>query len=659
VRLSLLGGFEVECAGFPLPSSAWSRRGGDARRVLKLLAVDRKHELHRELIQERLWPDTAPQAVRNRLHKALHAARHALQPDLEQGAESDYVISHGDLLRFATDRVWIDIDEFERCARRALRTTVEDDLHAACRLYTGELLPEDRYEEWSLGRRTALADLYCAVLIALARQRQEEGDRTGAFEMWQAVLAADPLEEEAHRAIMVLHVARGRSNAALRHYREVCGVVRRELDTQPEPATQELYRDILAGRLQQGGGRPASISIPRSLPAAIPQPSPGPLIGRDAAMVGLHIAIKEVLEGHGRVVFLRGEAGAGKSRIAAELACQAHQRGVLVLWSSGDGEGQPAYGPLIDAIDSHVSLSSADEREQIARRFPVLAPLIPTLAASDPLHPLPVEMLAGHVSTALGSFFIWLATQQPVLLVLDNLQHAGSATLHLVRRLARDVGQRRLLLLGAFREEEITAEDPLDGLVVALRRERPDSIITLSRLTRQESNQLVRALLGGAAVHDALLDQLYARSLGNPLFLIELIDAMCDGKTMILKDGCWRAAPRAALIIPPGPRELVRARLARLDSAGRRIVQLAAVAGPQWPFTDLQAVALTAFSGLDCADVHDALQSAIGRAILDDRGDSYVFHSPLFQEAVLSGMPQYRLQHLREIVERHQEERKR
>jgi predicted ATPase/predicted negative regulator of RcsB-dependent stress response len=144
--VTLLGGFAAEAGGAPVPDAAWRLR--KAKELVKLLALADGHRLHREQAMDALWPDRDPDAAGNNLNQAVHAARKAL------GAET---IAVGDgLLRLEAA---VDVEAFERAAAEALRQGTPAACERALALYRGELLPENRYDDWATLERERLAAL--------------------------------------------------------------------------------------------------------------------------------------------------------------------------------------------------------------------------------------------------------------------------------------------------------------------------------------------------------------------------------------------------------------------------------------------------------------------------------------------------------------------
>jgi predicted ATPase len=147
VAIKLLGGFVATRDGEPVADSRWRLRKG--RELVKLLALAPNHRLHREQLMETLWPQLDPAAAANNLHQVVHVARRAL------GGET--VLLRHELL---TLNASVDVDRFERAAKEAHRARSLGAYRAAASLYAGELLPENRYEDWASTRREELAQIH-------------------------------------------------------------------------------------------------------------------------------------------------------------------------------------------------------------------------------------------------------------------------------------------------------------------------------------------------------------------------------------------------------------------------------------------------------------------------------------------------------------------
>lgn len=220
----MLGGFAVRLGGAVVDPSHWRRR--PSANLVKLLALAPDRRLHREQVIDRLWPDLPLADGAGRLHKAVYFARRAL------GA--DAVATTGESIALLPDHdVRIDVVSFEAAASAALDGALTaEGIDAALGLYTGELLPGDRYEPWSEPRRGHLAHLH--------RQLLRAGRR------WSELLAIDPTDEAAHLAIMRAHVDRGDRAGALAQFDRLVAVLHDELGVQPGPDADVMRAAALA-----------------------------------------------------------------------------------------------------------------------------------------------------------------------------------------------------------------------------------------------------------------------------------------------------------------------------------------------------------------------------------------------------------------------------
>jgi predicted ATPase/DNA-binding SARP family transcriptional activator/DNA-binding CsgD family transcriptional regulator len=317
VRLRLLGGFSVWVGSRAVSEGAWQLK--KAKSLLKLLALAPGHRLHREQMMDLLWQDSGREAAANNLRQALHVARRALETD---PSAPRYLISHGDQLVLCPDGpIWVDVEAFEKAANTARRSKDPPAYQAAIDLYSGELLPEDRYEKWAEGRRQELRRTFLSLLIELAGLYEERGteeDLALAIHVLQRVLAEESTNEEAHVGLMRLYGSSGRSGEALRQYIRLSETLSSELGAQPTASTRALREEIAAGRFP-GDPIQAAGSPRRETVGGVGQHN---LPAQRTAFVG---RVREILElkrqlAMTRLLTLTGTGGSGKTRLALEVA---------------------------------------------------------------------------------------------------------------------------------------------------------------------------------------------------------------------------------------------------------------------------------------------------------------------------------------------------
>jgi len=243
LQIRLLGGFRVTVGGRDVPDTDWHLR--KAKTLVKLLALTPGHRLHRDQLMDLLWPELDVDAAANQLRKALHEARRVLDPD---PAVTFRYITSGEQLTLKRSCTWVDVEAFERAALEARRVREPSAYDDAIAVYGGDLLPEDRYEDWAMQQATVLRDEFLALLLELARLLEARAELDRAAAALRRVISADSVHEEAYVGLMRLHALAGRRHEALRVYDRLCSELSRELDGEPDVTTQRLHEQIKAGR---------------------------------------------------------------------------------------------------------------------------------------------------------------------------------------------------------------------------------------------------------------------------------------------------------------------------------------------------------------------------------------------------------------------------
>jgi predicted ATPase/DNA-binding SARP family transcriptional activator len=310
LRVSLLGPFRVRIDDRAVPDDLWRRR--KARAVVKLLALSPNYSLHREQVLDTLWPQMSPAAAANNLYVALYQARRALGsgngPPSFLHLEADQLVLAGD------HGIWVDADAFEAAYALARRSGDRAHYEAALELYRGELLPEDRYEEWTERRRAALHDAYLHLLLDLAQLHEEQHALSAARATWERVLRAEPACETAHLGLMRCFARLGQRQFAMRQFDQLRAELRRELDAEPDATSKQLYNDIVAGRF------PVS-PLPMLAPAEEAPVTQHNLPTQLTSFVGRECELVEVqrLLASTRLLTILGAGGSGKTRLALQL----------------------------------------------------------------------------------------------------------------------------------------------------------------------------------------------------------------------------------------------------------------------------------------------------------------------------------------------------
>lgn len=216
LRIWLLGGFRVELDGRDVTDALRCKRRPAS--LLKLLALTSGHALHREIVQDQLWPELDGDAAANNMHVTLHELRRLLEPDLQRGGCSAYVALQSNVLTLRV--LWVDVEAFE-VATRLADTTHAAGLEGAIALYSGDLLPEDPFEDWIGPRRDALRFSFLDQLQTLASVYQRSNQLTEAVRVLERLVQVEPTHETAAEQLIELYRVLGQRQRALRQFRQL------------------------------------------------------------------------------------------------------------------------------------------------------------------------------------------------------------------------------------------------------------------------------------------------------------------------------------------------------------------------------------------------------------------------------------------------------
>jgi predicted ATPase/Tfp pilus assembly protein PilF len=459
-------------------------------------------------------------------------------------------------------------------------------------LYTGDLLPEDRYDNWANARREALRQEYIGLLLELAQLAEASADDGLATACLQRVLAGDSANEPAHRGLMRLYALAGARQQALRQYQALQEVLRRELDIEPAPESQRLYHDILSGNIEardlahtQEDSRTPAFSDPPISPHNLPLALTS-FVGREREIAEVQRLLTTT-----RMLMLAGPGGSGKTRLALEAAA-----GVL-----------PAYR------DGAWLVELAALAESALVPLAVAAPLGVREAAGQPL----VETLAAFLRP------------KQLLMLLDNCEHLVGACAPLAEALLRTCPQLRIL---ATSREPLHIPGEVTWLVPGLSLPDPRQLPPPEDLLQYESPQLfveraqaVTPSFRVADQHAAALAQICARLDGMPL-AIELAAARVGMLTLDQLaqrlDDCFRllvGGSRTALSRQQTLKATLDWSYDLLAEQEQVLLRRLAVFAGGWTLE--AADAICAGSGIDTPDVLELLARLADKSLVMVRDD--------------------------------------
>ncbi|MBL8386434.1 MAG: AAA family ATPase [Burkholderiales bacterium] len=613
--MSVLGGFELRQADGVV--KRLPTRKAEALLAYLALQADREHS--REALAALLWPDAAVADARATLRQTLALVKKMLGPGV--------LVTTARTLGLAAGMLQADAAEFDDLADDASLEAAE----RAAALYRGDLLGTAAigaapFEEWLRIERERLRRRLLVVLGRLADCHAERADPVRAIEVLQRLLAIDPLDEAAHRALMRQLAGLGRRGAALRQYETCVDILRRELDAEPARETRDLFDAVLRQRGTEADASPDRWAPESGLGPTVGAPAESmhaaPLVGRDAALSELVAMLASARAGAARTVLISGEAGIGKSRLVAEVSALAARQSVRVMVGRcHESQQQDPYTPwmeLLRAARVAIDRVLMEELDRAWRRD--LAGMLPELASDDE-HLEDDRLSSGHagrVFEAVVRLFQRLAARGPVLLVLEDLHWADDISLRLLATFGRRLDGYPVLVLGTARAEEIAVAGVLQRTLRELDKHDALTRLSLEALSQQQTVALLGALVRAPAVGPlgARLEEFVWRtSEGNPFVIIETVHAM--GSQAALQSTLTQTA---AVPFPHRVRDLIEGHLERLSPAARQLAAVAAVAGGVCEFVLLQQAA-----GLTERDAADALDELVRRRVLRASGERFEF----------------------------------
>ena len=653
----------------------------------------------RKTLSESLWPELDAEHGRAALRTTLFELRRHLE---RSHAPDELVHLHvrRDTLEIAQDSpLLLDLRLIEVVSKRAgCEGASEGDgallaqLEQATSLVRGPFLAgftlrdSQFFDDWTRQHREYWHLRVQHLFDTLSRLYERAGDMERALDTVSRWLSFDPLHEEGYRRLMRLRFSLGDRAGALRAYNTCREVLAQELELEPEPETVAL-----AKRLRHTAPvRPARTRslVPPDSSAGQPATSllDGPYLGRSAEFGALIESYQRVDAGQPQLVLLQGESGMGKTRLATEFLSWAQAQGADVMAGKALQTGrQLPYQPFITVLRHHMEHAPDDLGSPVW--LAELAHLLPELRDRSPDLPVPTRDEAlGHsrLFEATTRLLQGWAARRPLVLLLDDMQWADTATLDLVLYLAQRLVEQPAPILLLLNLRTGTFSDRQPTWVIALKRTLiPLTTLVLSSFTQEETQRFVQELAwaeqqpevgnnglieGGPArsgsstfreLLASLARWLYAQTRGQPFYLVETLKGLLEQEIIVpslQENGAWRLVLRAAqlaqtptsALIPASVRELLRAQLGQLTPAAWALLVAAAVMGEGLTFERLcQVTQLDEEAGVQALE--ELLRSGW---LCDDKcaeasqaEGSYTFPGEVIREVVYqeAGAPRQRL----------------
>ena len=617
---------------------------GKQRALLAVLLVHANEVVSSDRLIDALWgeqaPTTAPKIVQgyvSRLRKALDDE----SPNRPGPANGGILLtrSPGYVLRIEEGQ--LDADRFEALlaqARVALAggAALEAStlLREALGLWRGPPLSEFAFDSFAQEEIARLEELHVAALeerveadLALARHREVVSEL-------EALVARHPLRERLRGQLMLALYRCDRQADALQVYQDTRLVLVEELGLEPSKAIVELEQailrqdpalDVLPPAVQP---RAAAVEAdPIRRPEAV-------FVGRERELAALLAALGDALSGSGRLVVVGGEPGIGKSRLAEELVSRAGSHGAEIHWGRCWEEGgAPPYWPWVQVLRACARERGAEQladelgagAAEVAELVPDVRTQLPELRIpSDSADPLQVRF---RLFDAVSGFLTRASRARSLVIVLDDLNWADKGSLLLLEFVARELGETGLLLVGTYRDTELSRGHPLAQTLGELSRERLFERVLLRGLDHEDVARFVESACGFPPDR-ALVQAIRAQTEGNPFFVSEVVRLLReDGVLMPDASG---TPERWGARIPDGVREAVGRRLERLSRPCSSTLTVASAVGREFGLDQLAALV----GDLDEDALLEALDEALAAHLVEELpGDAgrYQFTHALIQ----------------------------
>ncbi len=348
-------------------------------------------------------------------------------------------------------------------------------------------------------------------------------------------------------------------------------------------------------------------------------------VGRQHELEVLHRTWKEATTGTRRAVFLGGEPGVGKTRLAAQLAGRAAADGGVVLHGRCDENLAAPFLPFVEVVRARLTALAPTERRvetlsggrELKRLLPELDDLIPGL---PPPTRADVDTELRLTFEALDAMFAAASVKAPLLVVLDDLHWADPSTIDLLRHLLRSETPAFVCILATYRDREVPDDHPLRQLLGEAPRLLGTTVVPLSGLDPECVEALVADASGGEldAAGAELAAAIHAETAGNPFFVGEVVRHVAESGA-------------GADAVPTSVRDVVASRLARLSPETNAALRVGAVAGSPFTLQLIEAVA--------GGDQLDALDEAVAAAVVTEPAPGqYAFTHALTRQAVLDAL---------------------
>ncbi len=712
--IRLLGPFEVMLNG----KRKTAFRSDKERALLTYLCLETKVPHRREKLAGLLWPDYPESTARTYLRNALANLRKVIRDRLQnrdKETSPNFLYITRQTIQFNIDSdAWVDVLAFLSTLEKSQATVAELEAAVAC--YRDDfmagfsLADSNLFEEWLVIQRERFKRLAFYALYQLVEAYTTQGEYKQALVHARRMVMLDPLRERAQQCLMRLLTYNGQTNQALVQYETYASLLADEIGVSPLEETTRLYLQIRDGTLTIPDLN--QIYLPAFLKGGEGSPSEQTVfVGFERELARLDHFLDQAMAGQGQVVFIVGEPGSGKTSLGDEFLQQAMKLNQSLLAVKGrcnayTGFGDP-YLPFLEIMEMFTGevetrwAGGEISRQEAQRLWNSMPDVLGALLENGPDlidRFIPgAELLARAQAGAIDQVS-WLSEildqrrirkfqsenlqqsdlfkqytkalqklshQHPIVLMVDDLQWADPGSIGLLFHLGRRLSGSRILLIGAYRPEEIaigrmteTGQErhPLATVVHELQLEYGDIFIDLNQT---EGRKFINAFMDTEPnrLSEAFRDVLFEHTNGHPLFTVELLRGL-QNRGDLIKDeaGRWIANPSLNWqSIPPRVEAVIAERFGRLPGEWQSMLAAASVEGEEFTaeavarVEDIDESQVLAWLSGPLSKKHHLVKAQDLNWIGEQRLSQFRFRHFLFQRYLynqLDPVQQSRLHHL-------------
>jgi len=602
LTIFLLGTFRVTLDDRPVTGFVSDK----VRALLAFLAVEPDRPHRREVLVGLLWPEYSKMSARANFRNALANLRQIIG---DRTADDPFICITRQTIQINSQAdVLVDVNDFRRHLEYA-REGSQEELEAALNIYQGGFLegfslPDSlAFDEWSLLTREQLQRQALSVMVQIVDLYEQHGDYERAQKTAWQLVSLDPYREDSQCSMMRILALSGRRQAALTCYGTFRRLLADEMGIEPMEETTKLFEQILEGKLGPRTSLP-QLEIHKEHLAFLdnahePEDFESPVfVAREREMAQLEQFLDCALKGEGRVVFITGGAGRGKTallRAFAQRAIGAYEDLIIAFGHcnayTGSGDPYLPFREILSSLTGDVNALWSERvitRDQAYRLWNTIPIAVEALVDYGPdlvdtiVNGQGLERRAS-VQAAMGGredadwltrlkaildlkatvpptprlvqialyeqykqVILSIAQRQPLMLVLDDLQWVDSGSVDLLFHLGRSLKKGCILIVGAYRPEEVAMgrissireerqRHPLEPLVWELQRIFSDIFIDLGEV---EERRFIDDFLDSEPnrLSAEFRELLFQQTGGHPLFTVELLRGMQERGDLIQDD---------------------------------------------------------------------------------------------------------------------------